>query len=148
MGTRILRLQYIGNILQYMQYMQYCNILLPEANIAIYAVCLRRILRYCNILYSEATIYCSIYCYCSYYLLYGLMVGLIFEEVEIFVSASLAMKLREYTRNTPIRRNPVSKFWKKNFLTVIFWIFVFFENCAILNAFNVSQYALWMLIAR
>ena len=37
-------------------------------------------------------------------------VGLISEEVEIFVSASLAMKLREYTRNTPIRRNPVSKF--------------------------------------
>ena len=36
--------------------------------------------------------------------------GLISEEVEIFVSASLAMKLREYTRNTPIRRNPVSKF--------------------------------------
>jgi len=33
-------------------------ILLPEANIAIYAACLRRILRYCNILYSEATIYC------------------------------------------------------------------------------------------
>ena len=45
---------------------------------------------------------------------------MISEEVDIFVSASLAMKLREYTRNTPIRRNPVSKFWKKNFLTVIF----------------------------
>ena len=43
-------------------------------------------------------------------LLYGLIIGLIFEKVEIFVSASLAMKLREYTRNTPIRRNPVSKF--------------------------------------
>ena len=65
-----------------------------------------------------------------------------FLWVEIFVSASLAMKLREYTRNTPIRRNPVSKFWKKIFLTVIFWIFEFFENCAILNAFNVSQYVL------
>ena len=34
------------------------NILLPEANIAIYMVCQRRILRHCNILYSEATIYC------------------------------------------------------------------------------------------
>ena len=34
-GNRILRLQYIGNILQYMQY---CNILLPEANIVIYIV--------------------------------------------------------------------------------------------------------------
>ena len=39
-----------------------------------------------------------------------LLLGLISEEVEIFVSASLTMKLREYTRNTPIRRNPVSKF--------------------------------------
>ena len=39
-----------------------------------------------------------------------LVLGFISEEVEIFVSASLAMKLREYTRNTPIRRNPVSKF--------------------------------------
>ena len=94
--------QYIGNICNI------CNILLPEANIAIYTVCLRRILRYCNIFYSEATIYCSIYC--SYYLLYGLIIGLIFEEVEIFVSASLAMKLREYTRNTPFRRNSLSKF--------------------------------------
>ena len=70
------------------------------------------------------------------------IVGLVSEEIEFFVLASLAMKLCEYTRNTPIRRNPVSKFWKKNFLTVIFWIFEFFENCEILNAFNVSQYAL------
>ncbi len=70
------------------------------------------------------------------------LVGLVSEEIEFFVLASLAMKLCEYTRNTPIRRNPVSKFWKKFFLTVIFWIFEFFENCAILNAFNVSQYAL------
>ena len=45
MGNRILRLQYIGNILQYMQY---CNILLPEANIAIYIAP-----------WSE---YCNIYC--------------------------------------------------------------------------------------
>ena len=45
------------------------------------AMCLRRILRYCNILYTEATIYCSIHF--SYYLLYGLIIGLIFEEVEI-----------------------------------------------------------------
>ena len=37
-------------------------------------------------------------------------VGLISEEIDFFVLASLAMKLREYTRNTPIRRNPVSKF--------------------------------------
>ena len=42
----------------------YCNIcniyciLLPEANIAIYTACLRRILRHCHIFYSEATIYC------------------------------------------------------------------------------------------
>jgi len=43
-------------------------------------------------------------------LVYIIPKGLISEEVEIFVSASLAMKLREYTRNTPIRRNPVSKF--------------------------------------
>ena len=40
--------------------MQYCNILLTEANIAIYMVCQRRILQHCNILYSEATIYCYI----------------------------------------------------------------------------------------
>ena len=53
-------------------------------------------------------------------LMVAFLVGLISEEVEIFVSASLAMKLREYTRNTPIRRNPVSKFQKKFFLTVIF----------------------------
>ena len=39
-----------------------------------------------------------------------LLVGLISEEIDFFVLASLAMKLREYTRNTPIRRNPVSKF--------------------------------------
>ena len=38
------------------------------------------------------------------------IVGLISEEIDFFVLASLAMKLREYTRNTPIRRNPVSKF--------------------------------------
>ena len=49
-----------------------------------------------------------------------ILVGLISEEIDFFVLASLAMKLREYTRNTPIRRNPVSKFWKKFFLTVIF----------------------------
>ena len=36
--------------------------------------------------------------------------GLVSEEIEFFVLASLAMKLCEYTRNTPIRRNPVSKF--------------------------------------
>ena len=48
------------------------------------------------------------------------VVGLVSEEIDFFVLASLAMKLREYTRNTPIRRNPVSKFWKKFFLTVIF----------------------------
>ena len=40
---------------------------------------------------------------------------LISEEIDFFVLASLAMKLREYTRNTPIRRNPVSKFSKKIF---------------------------------
>ena len=39
-----------------------------------------------------------------------MIVGLISEEIDFFVLASLAMKLREYTRNTPIRRNPVSKF--------------------------------------
>ena len=50
----------------------------------------------------------------------GLILGLISEEIDFFVLASLAMKLREYTRNTPIRRNPVSKFWKNFFLTVIF----------------------------
>ena len=55
MGNRICNIQYIDNILQYMQY---SNILLPEANIAIHMVCQRRILRHCNILYSEATIYC------------------------------------------------------------------------------------------
>ena len=49
-----------------------------------------------------------------------IVIGLISEEIDFFVLASLAMKLREYTRNTPIRRNPVSKFWKKFFLTVIF----------------------------
>ena len=38
------------------------------------------------------------------------VVGLVSEEIDFFVLASLAMKLREYTRNTPIRRNPVSKF--------------------------------------
>ena len=36
------------------QYIAYCNILLPEANIAIIAICLRRILQYCNI-----AIYCT-----------------------------------------------------------------------------------------
>ena len=41
---------------------------------------------------------------------YKLQVGLVSEEIDFFVLASLAMKLREYTRNTPIRRNPVSKF--------------------------------------
>ena len=40
----------------------------------------------------------------------SVVVGLISEEIDFFVLASLAMKLREYTRNTPIRRNPVSKF--------------------------------------
>ena len=49
-----------------------------------------------------------------------MIIGLVSEEIDFFVLASLAMKLREYTRNTPIRRNPVSKFWKKIFLTVIF----------------------------
>ena len=39
-----------------------------------------------------------------------ILLGLISEEIDFFVLASLAMKLREYTRNTPIRRNPVSKF--------------------------------------
>ena len=39
-----------------------------------------------------------------------ILVGLVSEEIDFFVLASLAMKLREYTRNTPIRRNPVSKF--------------------------------------
>ena len=39
-----------------------------------------------------------------------IFLGLISEEIDFFVLASLAMKLREYTRNTPIRRNPVSKF--------------------------------------
>ena len=43
MGNRICNIQYIDNILQYMQY---SNILLPEANIAIYMVCQRRILQY------------------------------------------------------------------------------------------------------
>ena len=32
-----------------------------------------------------------------------LTLGLISEEIDFFVLASLAMKLREYTRNTPIR---------------------------------------------
>ena len=49
-----------------------------------------------------------------------LHVGVVSEEIDFFVLESLAMKLREYTRNTPIRRNPVSKFRKKIFLTVIF----------------------------
>ena len=44
-----------------------------------------------------------------------LIIGLHLKKIEIFVSASLAMKLRENTRNTPIRRNPVSKFEKKIF---------------------------------
>ena len=39
-----------------------------------------------------------------------LILGLVSEEIDFFVLESLAMKLREYTRNTPIRRNPVSKF--------------------------------------
>ena len=43
------------------------------------------------------------------------VVGLVSEEIEFFVLASLAMKLCEYTRNTPIRRNPVSNFLKKIF---------------------------------
>ena len=38
------------------------------------------------------------------------IVGLVSEEIDFFVLASFAMKLRDYTRNTPIRRNPVSKF--------------------------------------
>ena len=49
-----------------------------------------------------------------------IVVGLLSEKIQIFVSASLALKLRGYTRNTPIRRNPSSEFRKKNFLTVIF----------------------------
>ena len=50
-----------------------------------------------------------------------IVIGLHLKKIEIFVSASLAMKLREYTRNTPIKRNPVLyKILKKNFLTVIF----------------------------
>ena len=49
-----------------------------------------------------------------------LLVGLLSEKIQIFVSASLALKLRIYTQNTPIRRNPSSEFRKKNFLTVIF----------------------------
>ena len=48
-----------------------------------------------------------------FYVLLLLLLGLVSEEIDFFVLASLAMKLREYTRNTPIRRNPVSKFWKK-----------------------------------
>ena len=47
-------------------------------------------------------------------------VGLLSEKIQIFVSASLALKLRIYTQNTPIRRNPSSEFRKKIFLTVIF----------------------------
>ena len=70
-----------------------------------------------------------------------LLLGLLSEKIQIFVSASLALKLRIYTQNTPIRRNPSSEFRKKNFLTVIFWIFEFWKNCAILNAFNLSQCA-------
>ena len=50
------------------------------------------------------------YCYLLLLLLLLLLLGLISEEIDFFVLASLAMKLREYTRNTPIRRNPVSKF--------------------------------------
>ena len=118
LGNRILYRPIYCNILQ-------CTIYCSLERILQYiAICLRRILRYSNMLCTEATIYCSIYC--SYYLLYGLIIGLIFEEVEILVSASLAMKLREYTRNTPIRRNPVSKFWKKKFFDryfLNFWIF-------------------------
>ncbi len=49
-----------------------------------------------------------------------LKVGLLSEKIHIFVSASLALKLRIYTRNTPIRRNPSPEFREKNFLTVIF----------------------------
>ena len=37
------------------------------------------------------------------------IVGLISEEIDFFVLESLAMKLREYTRNTPIRRNPIAR---------------------------------------
>ena len=44
-----------------------------------------------------------------------MLLGLVSEEIDFFVLASLAMKLRDYTRNTPIRRNPVSKFYKKKF---------------------------------
>ena len=39
-----------------------------------------------------------------------ILLGLVSEEIDFFVLESLAMKLCEYTRNTPIRRNPVSKF--------------------------------------
>jgi len=49
-----------------------------------------------------------------------LLLGLVSEEIDFFVLASSAMKLREYTWNTPIRRNPVSKFWKKNFWPLFF----------------------------
>ena len=55
-----------------------------------------------------------------YYTTIRLLVGLLSEKIQIFVSASLALKLRRYTQNTPIRRNPSSEFRKKNFLTVIF----------------------------
>ena len=39
-----------------------------------------------------------------------LLLGLLSEKIQIFVSASLALKLRIYTQNTPIRRNPSSEF--------------------------------------
>ena len=64
MGNRICNIQYIDNILQYMQY---SNILLPEANIAIYMVCQRRILQYiwCIALRGYNILqYCSIWLQC------------------------------------------------------------------------------------
>ena len=62
----------------------------------------------------RATIYCSIYC--SYYLLYALIIGLIFDSLILFIEFN--KKLREYTRNTPIRRIRCQNFETK-FLTVI-----------------------------
>ena len=64
MGNSICNIQYIDNILQYMQYH---NILLPEANIAIYMVCQRRILQY---IWCIALRGYNILQYCSIWLQY------------------------------------------------------------------------------
>ena len=66
-------------------------------------------------------------------------VGLISEEIDFFVLASLAMKLREYTRNTPIRRNPMSKFWKKKKSDGYFLNLVIAICCNILIYCNMLQ---------